>query len=102
MFKIFGMTAGFQQRKVAKIVSVKRAVSVGIRGLKVQHAHQNVDFCRRKHQPHHGEHKADQPIAIELLTGETLSTIEFGLQELATVQTLGSGAVAQQAFRRLN
>jgi len=43
----------------------------------------------------------DQPIAIELLTGEALSTIEFGLQELATVQSLGLGGAPQQSFRRI-
>lgn len=32
----------------------------------------------------------DQPIAIELLTGATLASVEFGLEELATVQTLGT------------
>ncbi|MFN3241556.1 MAG: S8 family serine peptidase [Planctomycetota bacterium] len=42
----------------------------------------------------------DTPIAVELLTGETLSTVEFGLQELATVQTLGTGVAPRQTFRR--
>ncbi|MCK5944230.1 MAG: S8 family serine peptidase, partial [Planctomycetes bacterium] len=44
----------------------------------------------------------DRPIAVELLTGETLSTVEFGLQELATVQSLGLGQAPQQLFRRMN